>query len=87
VYDAAEKLDAYGNKVARNELAMVKVAAANMVCRVIDRAIQAFGARGVSGDEELASMYAHARTLRLVDGPDEVHLRAIAKNELAKGRR
>ena len=87
VYDAAEKLDAYGNKVARNELAMVKVAAANMVCRVIDRAIQAFGARGVSGDEELASMYAHARTLRLVDGPDEVHLRAIAKNELAKGGR
>ena len=87
VYDAAEKLDAHGNKVARNELAMVKVAAANMVCRVIDRAIQAFGARGVSGDEELASMYAHARTLRLVDGPDEVHLRAIAKNELAKGRR
>ena len=87
VYDAAEKLDAYGNKVARNELAMVKVAAANMVCRVIDRAIQAFGARGVSGDEELAAMYAHARTLRLVDGPDEVHLRAIAKNELAKGRR
>ena len=87
VYDAAEKLDAFGNKVARNELAMVKVAAANMVCRVIDRAIQAFGARGVSGDEELASMYAHARTLRLVDGPDEVHLRAIAKNELAKGRR
>jgi acyl-CoA dehydrogenase len=55
-----------------------------MACRVVDRAIQAFGARGVSGDEELASMYAHARTLRLVDGPDEVHLRSIAKNELAK---
>ncbi|MEA2687463.1 MAG: acyl-CoA dehydrogenase [Candidatus Eremiobacteraeota bacterium] len=87
VYDAAERLDAYGNKVARNELAMVKVAAANMACRVVDRAIQAFGARGVSPDENLAAMYAHARTLRLVDGPDEVHMRSIAKNELAKGKR
>ncbi len=85
VYDAAEKLDAFGNKVARNELAMVKVAAANMACRVVDRAIQAFGARGVSGDEDLAAAYAHARTLRLVDGPDEVHLRSIAKFELSKG--
>jgi acyl-CoA dehydrogenase len=84
VYHAAEQLDAFGNKVARNELAMVKVAAANMACRVVDRAIQAFGARGVSGDEELAAMYAHARTLRLVDGPDEVHMRSIAKYELAK---
>ncbi len=87
VYDAAEKLDAYGNKVARNELSMVKVSAAQMACRVVDRAIQAFGARGVSADEELASMYAHARTLRLVDGPDEVHLRSIAKYELQKGER
>ena len=87
VYDAAEKLDAFGNKVARNELAMVKVAAANMACRVVDRAIQAFGARGVSGDEDLAAAYAHARTLRLVDGPDEVHLRSIAKFELQKGER
>jgi acyl-CoA dehydrogenase len=87
VYDAAEKLDAHGNKVARNELSMVKVAAANMACRVVDRAIQAFGARGVSPDEELASMYAHARTLRLVDGPDEVHLRSIAKYELQKSGR
>jgi acyl-CoA dehydrogenase len=87
VLDAAEKLDRYGNKVARNELAMVKVSAAQMACRVVDRAIQAFGARGVSGDEELASMYAHARTLRLVDGPDEVHLRSIAKFELQKGER
>jgi acyl-CoA dehydrogenase len=87
VYDAAEKLDAYGNKVARNELAMVKVAAANMACRVVDRAIQAFGARGVSDDENLASAYAHARTLRIVDGPDEVHLRSIAKFELQKGER
>jgi acyl-CoA dehydrogenase len=87
VYDAAEKLDAFGNKVARNELAMVKVAAANMACRVVDRAIQAFGARGVSDDENLAAAYAHARTLRIVDGPDEVHLRSIAKFELQKGER
>ena len=64
---------------------MVKVAAANMACRVVDRAIQAFGARGVSADESLAAAYAHARTLRLVDGPDEVHLRSIAKFELQKG--
>jgi len=85
VYAAAEKLDTFGNKVARNELSMVKVAAANMACRVVDRAIQAFGARGVSGDEFLAGAYAHARTLRLVDGPDEVHLRSIAKYELQKG--
>src|ERR1700681_1353124 len=84
VYDAAEKLDAFGNKVARNELAMVKVAAANMACRVVDRAIQAFGAAGVSSDQRLAAAYAHARTLRLVDGPDEVHLRSIAKFELQK---
>ena len=87
VYDAAEKLDAFGNKVARNELAMVKVSAANMACRVVDRAIQAFGARGVSDDENLAAAYAHARTLRIVDGPDEVHLRSIAKFELQKGER
>jgi acyl-CoA dehydrogenase len=87
VHNAAEQLDKFGNKVARNELAMVKVAAANMACRVVDRAIQAFGARGVSGDEDLAAAYAHARTLRLVDGPDEVHLRSIAKYELAKGGR
>ena len=85
VYDAADKLDKYGNKAARNELAMVKVVAPQMVCRVIDRAIQAFGARGVSGDEFLAAAYANARTLRIVDGPDEVHIRSIAKYELAKG--
>jgi acyl-CoA dehydrogenase len=84
VYDAAEKLDAFGNKIARNELSMVKVAAANMACRVVDRAIQAFGAAGVNSDQHLAAAYAHARTLRIVDGPDEVHLRSIAKYELQK---
>jgi acyl-CoA dehydrogenase len=56
-----------------------------MACRVVDRAIQAYGAAGVSSDQHLAAAYAHARTLRLVDGPDEVHLRSIAKFELQKG--
>ena len=87
VYHAAEKLDALGNKAARYELAMAKVAAPRMVCNVIDRAIQVFGARGVSQDTFLAAAYAHARTLRIVDGPDEVHLESIAKGELKKGAR
>ncbi|MBV8643042.1 MAG: acyl-CoA dehydrogenase family protein [Candidatus Eremiobacteraeota bacterium] len=86
-YDAAEKLDRLGNKAARNELAMAKVAAPSAALRVIDRAIQAFGAKGVSGDTFLAEAYAAIRTLRLADGPDEVHRAAIAKFELAKGAR
>ncbi|MBV8580494.1 MAG: acyl-CoA dehydrogenase family protein [Candidatus Eremiobacteraeota bacterium] len=86
-YDAAEKLDRIGNKAARNELAMAKVAAPSAALRVIDRAIQAFGAKGVSGDTFLAEAYAAIRTLRLADGPDEVHRAAIAKFELAKGAR
>jgi acyl-CoA dehydrogenase len=85
VYDAAEKLDRFGNKTARNELAMAKVVAPAMSLRVIDRAIQAFGAKGVSDDTFLAGAYAGQRTLRLADGPDEVHRAAIAKWELAKG--
>ncbi|MEO7039451.1 MAG: acyl-CoA dehydrogenase family protein [Candidatus Elarobacter sp.] len=87
VYDAAEKLDRVGNKAARNELAMAKVVAPNMALRVIDRAIQAFGAKGVSDDTFLAGAYAAVRTLRLADGPDEVHRAAIAKHELTKGAR
>jgi acyl-CoA dehydrogenase len=63
---------------------MIKVSAPNMVCRVLDRAIQVFGAGGVSQDFALAANYAHARTLRIVDGPDEVHLNAIAKMELSR---
>jgi acyl-CoA dehydrogenase len=84
--NAAAMMDKQGNKAARKEIAMIKVAAPNMALRVIDRAIQAHGAAGVSGDFNLAEAYAHARTLRIVDGPDEVHLEAIAKMELGKNR-
>ncbi len=84
VHKAAWMMDTVGAKSARQEIAAIKVAAARMACAVIDRAIQVFGATGVSGDVPLAEMYAHARTLRLVDGPDEVHLRQIAKNELRR---
>jgi len=86
-YDAADKLDKFGNKAARYELAMAKVVAPNMALRVIDRAIQTFGAAGVSDDTFLAKAYAGQRTLRLADGPDEVHRASIAKGELAKSGR
>ena len=82
VLHAAWKMDTVGNKAARKEIAMIKVAAPQMACQVIDWAIQAHGAGGVSDDFGLASAYAHVRTLRLADGPDEVHLNAIAKMEL-----
>ena len=82
--DAAWKMDKYGNKVAASEIAQIKVAAPIMACNVIDRAIQMHGGAGVSQDFPLASMYAHMRTLRLADGPDEVHRRSIARLELAK---
>jgi acyl-CoA dehydrogenase len=83
---AARRMDKVGNKAARKEIAMIKVAAPNMVCRVLDRAIQIHGAGGVSQDFELAAAYAHARTLRIVDGPDEVHIDAIAKMELGRNK-
>ncbi|BDE08085.1 acyl-CoA dehydrogenase [Vulcanimicrobium alpinum] len=86
-YDAAERLDRDGNKAARHELAMAKVVAPNVAQRVIDRAIQAFGGAGVSADTFLAEAYALIRTLRLADGPDEVHRASIAKGELKKGTR
>ncbi|XP_052237570.1 acyl-CoA dehydrogenase family member 10-like isoform X2 [Dreissena polymorpha] len=84
VLKAAHMMDHYGNKVAANEIAMIKVAAPNMALRVIDRAIQAHGGAGMHSDLPLASFYAWARVLRLADGPDEVHLRTIAKNQYKK---
>jgi acyl-CoA dehydrogenase len=81
---AAWLMDTVGNKHARTEIAAIKVAAPNVALKVIDRAIQVFGGAGVSDDFPLASMYAHLRTLRLADGPDEVHKRTIARHELRK---
>ena len=81
---AAYMMDTVGNKVARAEIAMIKVIAPNMATQIIDWAIQAHGAAGVSDDFPLAYSYAHLRTLRLADGPDEVHRNAIAKLELAR---
>jgi acyl-CoA dehydrogenase len=81
---AADMMDKVGNKEAKAEIAMIKVVAPNMALNVIDRAIQAFGAAGVSEDTPLAASWANIRTLRLADGPDEVHRRAIARHELKK---
>ncbi len=81
---AAYMMDTVGNKAARAEIAMIKVAAPVMACQVIDWAIQAHGGAGVCDDFGLARDYAHARTLRLADGPDEVHRNQIGKVELAK---
>jgi acyl-CoA dehydrogenase len=81
---AAYMMDTVGNKGARGEIAMIKVVAPNIACQIIDWAIQAHGAGGVSDDFPLAYAYAHARTLRLADGPDEVHRNAIAKMELSR---
>jgi len=81
---AAYMMDTVGNKVARAEIAMIKVAVPNVTLRVLDRAIQAHGGAGVSQDTFLAAAWAGVRTLRLADGPDEVHTEAIAKLELGK---
>jgi len=81
---AAYMMDTVGNKAARAEIAMIKVVAPNVALRVLDRAIQAHGAAGVSQDTFLAAAWANVRTLRLADGPDEVHLESIAKGELRR---
>ena len=81
---AADMMDKVGNKAAKQEIAMIKVQAPNMALRIIDDAIQAHGGGGVSDDYGLANAYAHQRTLRLADGPDEVHARSIARMEFAK---
>lgn len=81
--NAAWKMDSVGNKLARKEIAMIKVAAPNMACKVLDWAIQAFGGAGVTEDYGLAKAWATARYLRLADGPDEVHRNQIARLELA----
>jgi acyl-CoA dehydrogenase len=84
VLNAAWKMDTVGNKGARKEIAMIKVLAPNMACRVIDWAMQVHGGGGVSDDFGLARAYAHARTLRFADGPDEVHRNAVAKMEIGE---
>ena len=83
---AAWMMDTVGNKVAQDEIAMIKVAAPRMALKIIDDAIQAHGGGGVSDDFDLAKSYAGIRTLRLADGPDEVHCRAITRSELKKYR-
>ena len=83
---AAHLMDTVGNKAARAEIAMIKIVAPNVALRVLDRAIQAHGGAGVSQDTFLAASWAMVRTLRLADGPDEVHAESIAKWELAKGK-
>lgn len=84
---AADKMDKHGNKVARNEIAQIKVVAPTMALKVLDRAIQIHGGGGVTQDFPLAGWWAGQRTLRLADGPDEVHKRSIARNEIKKHRK
>lgn len=86
VLEAADQLDTLGNKRARGTIAMAKVAAPNMALQVLDRAMQVHGAAGLSSDTALAHLWATARTLRIADGPDEVHLGTIAKLELQRAK-
>ncbi len=84
VLSAADKMDKMGNKAAKDVIAMIKIVAPNMALKVIDRAIQIHGGKGVSDDTPLAHFYAAARTLRLADGPDEVHLNQLGKTTIAQ---
>jgi len=84
VMQAALAIDLYGAKVAKDQIAMIKILVPQMSCRVIDRAIQLFGAAGVCEEFPLAQYYANARTLRIADGPDEVHTMSLAKMEYSK---
>ena len=84
VLKTAHMMDTVGNKAARREIAMIKIAAPNMACTVVDWAIQAFGGAGVTNDFGLAAMYATARLLRLADGPDEVHRNQLGRLELRR---
>jgi acyl-CoA dehydrogenase len=79
---AAWTMDAQGNKAARRDIAMIKVAAARLQTRVLDRAMQVFGAAGLTPDTPLAYLWTWGRALRFIDGPDEVHLRDIARSEI-----
>jgi len=85
VLDAAIKIDEGDAKSAKKEIAVAKVVVPNMLLKVIDRAIQAYGGAGVSQDTPLANMYAHGRTMRIVDGPDEVHTVQLGKAENKRG--
>ena len=75
-------MDTVGNKIARKEISMIKVVAPNMATRVIDRAIQVHGAKGLTDDTPLSLMYRHAREARIYDGPDEVHVQSVARRIL-----
>jgi acyl-CoA dehydrogenase len=84
VLNAADRMDKVGNKEAKREIAMIKVAAPNMACQVVDWAMQVYGGAAVCEDTPLAAMYSGARTIRFADGPDEVHRNQIAKFELER---
>jgi acyl-CoA dehydrogenase len=81
---AAHKMDTQGKKVARQEISMIKVVVPNMMMNVLDRVIQSLGALGVSDDTPVAAMWRYGRSMRLADGPDEVHKMVIARRELRK---
>jgi acyl-CoA dehydrogenase len=79
-------MDEFENKIARNEIAMIKAVVPQMALKIIDRAIQVHGGGGVSQDFPLTNFWIYARSLRLADGPDEVHIESVAKNEVRKCR-